>query len=487
MKFNPSISFIHIITLLWAIPVGLTALSMNPLLITGFTIGASLISVYLIILKPKYVLIILPLFALLSPIAGFFNVFGIPLLLSDFVFVLLIIQVFVLSSISNIPFTNKPFVIFFSLIAFLFIFSIVFSNIFGILISIKPLIFLIQFYIIFFYTIQYSNDEKNWLLIIDSWVNATLLGSIILIYAFRNGTNLTNFNTDNANSNLDKDNLVYLFQASYYYAGFHFILGISIIIVIIRIILSKLDFTLLFNLAKLLLLFIALLLMFNKTAIISVLLALIAIIVLFVSLNPKKYLHFFVIFLSILTVVSVFAFQHFISSQFDSSQSTLYLERAISISSLSARFNIYVTAFNSWLSYPVNMIIGLGPSFLDGSGKENIAKNFTESEGTVDSGWISYLLELGFISFFILIYIFKYSISSLITYINKVGKNINYHTAAIYILGALFFLVVALFTQMLGYTKTSWLPFQLLIIGCMNHKNLNTLKNGKSVQFKNQT
>ena len=481
MKFNPSLSFIRYITILWAIPVGLTVLSINPSLIEGFTIAASLISVCFTILNPNYVLIILPFFALLSPIAGFFNVFGIPLLLSDFVFVLLIIQVLSLSFISKMPINNKPLGILFSLMAFFFIFSILFSNIFGILISIKPILFLLQFFIIFFYTVQYSNDEKNWLKIIDSWLNATLLGSVILIYAFSNGTNLTNFNTDDANHNLEKNNLVYLFQASYYYAGFHFILGISIIIVITRIILSKLDFVLLINVAKLLLLFIALLLMFNKTAIISVIVAFIALILLFVSLNPKKYLLFFIIFLSILTVVCVFAFQQLLSSQFDNSQSSLFLERANSISSLSTRFNVYITAFKSWLSYPVNMVFGLGPSFLDGLGKESIAQNFTESEGTVDSGWISYLLELGFISFFILIYIFKYSISSLITYINKVGKNVNYHTAAIYIVGALFFLVVALFTQMLGYTKTSWFPFQLLIIGCMNHKYCNTSNNGTSI------
>jgi len=44
-----------------------------------------------------------------------------------------------------------------------------------------------------------------------------------------------------------------------------------------------------------------------------------------------------------------------------------------------------------------------------------------------------------------------------------------YDAPAIYVLGGLFFIVVALSTQMLGYTKLTWFPFQLLIIG-LGHK-----------------
>ena len=94
-------------------------------------------------------------------------------------------------------------------------------------------------------------------------------------------------------------------------------------------------------------------------------------------------------------------------------------------------------------------------------------------EGTVDSGYISYLIELGLINFILLLYLlfkslkmsYKASIEGLINYDSK--NNIS-----LYMYISMIFLCIALFTQMLGYTKTAWFPFQIILIGYFYKINL---------------
>jgi hypothetical protein len=50
------------------------------------------------------------------------------------------------------------------------------------------------------------------------------------------------------------------------------------------------------------------------------------------------------------------------------------------------------------------------------------------------------------------------------------GRTGLHDATAVYVLGGLFFLIVALSTQMLGYSKLMWLPFQLLIVGLMHKR-----------------
>ena len=58
----------------------------------------------------------------------------------------------------------------------------------------------------------------------------------------------------------------------------------------------------------------------------------------------------------------------------------------------------------------------------------------------------------------------------MLKYLKQIGDSALGSTEPVALLGALFFIAIALSTQMLGYTKLTWLPFQLLIIGLM-HKN----------------
>src|SRR5215471_11605788 len=81
----------------WSLPVGLTLLSITQQAVFVTAIGAAIISGLLMTVRPKATLIALPFFALLSPVAGFLDLLGVHVLLSDLLFVLLAIQALVLT------------------------------------------------------------------------------------------------------------------------------------------------------------------------------------------------------------------------------------------------------------------------------------------------------------------------------------------------------------------------------------------------------
>ena len=158
------------------------------------------------------------------------------------------------------------------------------------------------------------------------------------------------------------------------------------------------------------------------------------------------------------------------------------IDRFTSSSSLVARIEVYTTSFSQWLTNPIQIFIGMGPDFLDTSGVPEKAINFKKSlvtgieEGTVDSGWISYLIELGILSFSILVLLFYKATKASYQRFKFQNKALLISPTGIYVYACLLFIIVTLSTQMLGYTKTSWFPFQLLLFGLMfslDNKNLN--------------
>ena len=144
------------------------------------------------------------------------------------------------------------------------------------------------------------------------------------------------------------------------------------------------------------------------------------------------------------------------------------------LSSLSARFIVYKIALLEFISNPIGLIFGMGPDFLESVNSINYKTLVSGySEGTVDSGLISYLIELGLINFSLLIYFIYRSVkisyrASLQTLVNNDTEN----NISLYIFVSIIFLFFALSTQMLGYTKTSWFPFQLLLLGTLYQFNL---------------
>jgi hypothetical protein len=457
-----------VIGLIWLLPVLLHIFNFNTNSVNTIIILVSLVSFIIIFLNPFYAMISLPFFTLLSPLVGFFNIYGIQILLSDILFIILSIKYFsffIASSSKNLTFKKN---LLFLILAFLFFIGILFAIFTNKLSSTKPILYLFQFIIIYFFTRRYIRDGASVKRILNAWIFSILIASLILQHAFINGINLSLILSDTKMDIAEKDGISNLFQATYYYTGFHFLLGIAIIYFLIKFIYSTKMSFIIFNLFFFIFLFVSLLLMFNKTALMSDFITVLILLILLKNRNQIlfKKLIYFIVFLIFLISLFIYYSQTYI----DTSQLLFYSDRVSSDSSLIVRIGVYLTAFSSWIEYPINIIVGLGPSFLDGSGNQSIVEKFTKSkftgmsENTVDSGWISYLLELGVFSFLILSFIFFQSIKrTIIIYFKNCSDLNNWHL--IFIPLSLFFLVIALFTQMLGYTKTSWFPFQLLLIG----------------------
>jgi hypothetical protein len=78
---------------------------------------------------------------------------------------------------------------------------------------------------------------------------------------------------------------------------------------------------------------------------------------------------------------------------------------------------------------------------------------------------MSYLLELGIVSFGIVLVLLFRSARALWRRTKLAERAGDHQDASIYVLGGLCYVGVALITQSLGYSKLSWWPLQLMIIG----------------------
>jgi hypothetical protein len=465
-----------VISALWSITVGLQVLSMPQQVVFGSALAAASISGAIILAKPKAALVALPFFALLSPVAGFLDIFDARVLLSDLLFVFLGCQMVLLFYTSKNRF-RSGYARLLGLVGVLYLVSSIIGLSVGTLVSWKPVVYVLQLVIVYFYTTALAGEEKDWALVINSWLVAAFLGSLLLIQAYMMGTPLADFKYGFDAQAIVRDNMSYLFQATYYYTGFHYVVGISLVILFLRLLVCTSNLDRLFYCGGLTVFGSALVMMANRTAMFSVAIAISAVLFLSFYVRKKRMLKVFLLMIAFILLGSSILLGGLLQ-YIGGSQSDLWIQRLFGGSP--ARIEIYVQAMTSWFSFPYQLLTGMGPDFLDGSGEVGLAHAFKFSgltgttEGTVDSGWLSYLIELGIISFAALVTVFAASISSVMKYLRQISDDVVEDTQAIAILGALFFITVALCTQMLGYTKLTWLPFQLLIIGLMHRPRVAT-------------
>lgn len=478
-KNKSDLQFLFLLILLWSVPVVLTLLSGPQQNIVVSAIVAGVVSYGIIVFKPKISLIALPFFALLSPVAGFLNVFGVPILLSDLLFILFAIQFASLLAKRYIRIYRNSFYSLPGILLILFLFSIVVGTVSGMLTSFKPVLLLLQLIIIYFYTRTFARNEKSWSLVINAWVAATFFGALLLIQAFITGKHLANFRYSLGSELAGIENpetIDFLIQATYYYTTFHFVLGLSIIVLIFKLFFSKSTTKRLLILMPLGICLLALIILQNKTAIFSISLSiLIFCILFFLKWNKKmsKTLIQLVLFFSLFFVFVTGGLFGYIGDI----QAQLWIRRLISGSSFYERVENYLMAFSSWFYFPCHLLTGMGPDFLDSSGDNRISLLFKVSGenlfvGTIDSGWISYLIEMGIIGFTALALLFIMSIGRVVRHLKQIDPISLADNPSVYVLVGLFSLIVALCTQMLGYTKLAWFPFQLLIIGLMHKRYL---------------
>lgn len=462
-----------LIMLVWSMPVAMTLLSVTQQGIVASAIVAAVISGSVILFAPKAALVALPFFAFLSPVAGFLSVLGSPLLLSDLLFILLTIQCAVLFITNRMRIYVASFASLPILIASLFLLSSMVGVLSGTLNSWKPVLYLLQLTIVYLYTTTFANNEQTWSSVINAWLVATCLGALLLIHAYVMGNALSNFKYDLDTQISDLQGIDSLFRADYYYTGFHFALGISIVISILKLLFSKSARMVVVMVLPVLCA--ALLLMLAKTALISVAVAIVGVLILLFYMGRIGALKAFT-FLGALAVVGYVLVSSALLGGIGDIQADLWIHRLFSVGTLGIRLEVYVQALTNWMSFPIQFVTGFGPDFLDNSGDVNISQQFKvssvtgEAEGTVDSGWISYLIELGIVGFAALVMLILKSLGAVLKYLERMNGAGEHDTVAMYVLGGVLFMVVALSTQMLGYSKVAWLPFQLLIIGLMHKR-----------------
>lgn len=415
-----------------------------------------------ILISKKSAIYHLPFIALLSPIFGKKQILGLNLLLSDY-YTLFILMFVVLSQIKNlnkIKFDIKTFIIFFSLII-----SVCLNFFIGNLITIKPAISIIQISIICISTKLTISNHFEIRRVLLNWFISIVLVSILMIGSFYNGINLNDVDLDMSFNINDYKNTIdeLSFRISYFYSNIGFSLGCGVIIALMLLNNSKILFhKIILSLSFLFLIFV-LLLSGMKTSIFLLFFIIFA-------LNFKKNIINNIKYLFIITT-SFFLFTYLILNDVTRD---LFFERFTSGTSLYIRFEVYKNAFNEFLKYPLNWIIGLGPEFLTGAGNKIISTPFYVNsrsgveEGTVDSTYVTILIEYGLLIFsIILLYIYKLIAKFFIIFRSN---QTSYFKDYVGLYSIFFLFITGGLTQIVGLSKVSWLFFESIVMIGILHK-----------------
>ena len=440
--------------------------------ITSFNIETIKLCVFIVFLisigisfsNPHNHLIVLPFLAFLSPIAGYLS-FG--LLFSDIYFLFLTIHIIWLYLIGNFQITaNRIFYILLTIL-FISIISLIIANLFGFLNSLKSLLYLIQLILIYFLTTNYSSTKKWRNKLFLSWAATVILGSILIINSYFEGIQLIDFQNGFQN-NTNLSDISYFFRASFFYGGFIFSLGIVILWSTIKLLFSKSFFHKLIFLTSIFVCLFALFLTFNKTTFSSIALSFMVFIFISFRFLDSSLQRKLIITISVFSLIT-FLGMNSLSKSIETDQMKYLLETISNLSSLGSRIDIYKVSLAKFLDSPMGVLIGMGPDFIESENALEYRKSsrYGFYEGTVDSGFISYFIELGIISFCLLMYLFLSAIKRMYSQTIIALTNHDFDNISLYIFISLIFLLFSLPTQMLGYSKTSWFIFQILIIGSL--------------------
>lgn len=452
---------------LWLIPVLLTVASASDLAILVSTSMAAVVCTISCVMRPAGSLVVLPFFALLSPMTGLLDLGGAKLVLSDIFFALLAVQAAQIALLRTAD-RRPPLPLALSALGLLFLLSVVVGSAAGYLVSYKPAAYLIQLVIICALTAAHATTAASWRAVMWAWIAASTLGALILLAAYLDGRNLDSLK-DPELAVVSAEDLLSLFRATYYYSGFHYLLGLCVVFVATRLLfpatwLVRAGLSLVLTLLSL-----ALLAMVNKTAIASVVIAILATtVLLFVRFRAAMARSMLWLGVLVAGGLAVLSWQYYEIAE--STQIDLILDRLFNLSSLLARLEVYVQAIQVWASSAVTVLIGYGPDFLDSSGDalySTALKTAQESgyvEGTLDSAWLSYLIEFGLPGLACLAWLFILGVQRVSAGLRRCARfdDIAWTHASLF--GGLVFLVLAMTTQMLGYSKTAWLPVQVLVV-----------------------
>lgn len=456
---------------LWGLPVLLTLGAAPASAILTATTLAALICAVANLRRPASILITLPFFAMLSPMTGLLDLGVANLVFSDLMFLPLAVQAVLLLIARRRPAQPRVPVELVTL-AFLFAAGVVVNLAAGWLVTSKPLLYLVQMAIVAWFSAAYATHHEDWLAVQRAWIVACVYGAAILLHAYGEGRNLDTLKDVDIVATVAPNDLLSLFRATYYYTGFHYLLGLCSVWVALRLVFPATRMNRLMLTAALAVLVPALVATVNKTAIAATFVATTATMLMLFVRFPRKMAAVMVWF-GLLGAAGLAVAGWQFAQLAENAQIDLIFERLFSAGSLLTRLEVYLQAMEIWSSSAWTVLLGFGADFLDGSGNPAFADTLKTSattgyvEGTLDSAWLSYMVELGLPALVLLLALFAGGLAKALRGLNQMARFDDHAYAQASLFGGLIFLAIAMTTQMLGYSKTSWLPLQLLVVAAI--------------------
>ena len=274
-----------------------------------------------------------------------------------------------------------------------------------------------------------------------------------MLFSYYNGINLNSVNRE-LTSNIYNQQLLH---APFFYANIFFLTTSAVLVSPSIISLNKDNFKKILYIIFMLIIIFGISKNFNKTAFVALTFAgsLFIMKLLVKRINKLKNVAYIIaIILSLYILLELYL----VHEQFSG--------RSIGLASLRARFAVFESSYATLLENTHLFIFGLGPEALFRLGGNDIiisAKTHSRgTEGAIDSGYLSYLFEYGFIFLMLfIIYVFSLIINLLFIKNKNLVSKIDLNNLS-FTLGLVCICVATIsITQVLGLGKVSAIVFQI--------------------------
>lgn len=285
--------------------------------------------------------------------------------------------------------------------------------------------------------------------------------SALIIAGFASGMPLASFTTDSDTERvfLDKENLNYLFRASYFYTNIMYVLGSAVIVLLVTILTSRKIISKIISIGLLIVILLTLFLMFAKTALVALAICFLAILTL-LSFSPGRLAQKHGGFVRPLFIIFPSVFLLFIVSQLVGSANNYTLNT----DSLTARLDVVSSSFNVLLQHPERFVFGFGPdASIRISNEATDAARSSDGgvEGAIDSAYVAFLFEYGLI-FLILFLLF--GVRSLLQLFRLIRQSHQVHPILITQFVVLIFIYTAAVSQVISTSKVAWIVSQIFAL-----------------------
>lgn len=448
----------------WALPVW--AFAQNPQYSFPSTLVwlAALLSGCICLVNRRAVLVNIPLFALLSPLATNGRI---STLIPSEIFVLCLLCY--LSARALMRESTKLKLLKYDglLITLFFLVLVSYFLAYDFMVISKSLISWLCIAVIFFtlrVMVKCWNDVK---IFFDSLVFTSTLSGILILAAFFSGMSLSSFIVGESAEYYSADDLDWFFRASFFYANISFVIGPSALIALHRGWTADGIFQKVFYLSLTIFFIGVLLLMAEKTGLVALLLGIITMGLVGVRFKLVRAKFLFspsgLVVVPILGVGIIFAYRTISRLQ----------NYSLDLYSLKERFCVFESTADVLINNIGRVLVGYGPdaSILMSNRITDSAKRSCGGglEGAIDSAYMSFIFDYGII-FGLLFFLFlALSVSSVaaVAYRNTIQVP---RYVVVPLLGILVFIATASFTDVLGTSKVSWLVFCIFsLVGVVNN------------------